>query len=211
MSRVLVLNGTNHNFHTCAPTIHAALQGAGHQSTLTDDKDVLARGLGAFDAIVLGTGFTRRERLPDGSRKLHYELNEAQTHGLFGAVEAGKGFVGIHGTGWWIDGASMRLTGGTANWHPPGLEFTVKIDAPDHPIFKGISDFTVHDEIYMSAWDPTVTVLATAAWNGQNLPMAWTHSYGRGKVFFTTLGHANNTFETAAVQRMLANAVAWVS
>ncbi|TAK24573.1 MAG: ThuA domain-containing protein [Chloroflexota bacterium] len=211
MARVLVLNGPNHSFDQSAPIVHEALGRAGHSSTLTDDKNVLADGLADFQTIVLGTGFTRRERLPDGSRKLHYELSDAQADGLYGAVRGGIGFVGIHGTGWWIGGEAVKLTGGAANWHPPGLEFTVKVDAADHPIMAGISDFIVNDEIYMSAWDPSVSVLASASWNNQALPMAWTHAYGKGRVFFTTLGHGPNTFEVAAVQRMLANAVGWTA
>ena len=41
--------------------------------------------------------------------------------------------------------------------------------------------------------------------------MAWTHAYGKGKVFFTTLGHGPNTFENAAVQRLVTNAVQWAA
>lgn len=210
MPKVLVLNGPNHAFDKSAPIIHEFLAGS-VDSTITDEKDVLANGLDRYDAIVFGTGFTRRERLPDGSRKLHYELTDAQEEGLYRFVRSGKGLVGIHGTGWWTGGKHAELTGGHANWHPPGLQFKVKVDEPSHPIMQGIADFEVDDEIYMSAYDPTVRILASASWSNVNHPMAWTHQYGQGRVFFTTLGHGPNTFEVPAVQRMVTNAVVWAS
>ncbi|HZR01068.1 MAG TPA: ThuA domain-containing protein [Chloroflexota bacterium] len=208
--KALVLNGPNHAFDKSAPIIHEFLSKS-VDSTITDDKNVLADGLRHFDVLVFGTGFTRRERLPDGARKLHYELTEAQEEGLYRFVREGKGLVGIHGTGWWTSGRHAELTGGHANWHPPGLHFTVKIEEPGHPITQGIGDFEVDDEIYMSAYDPTIKILASASWSNVNHPMAWTHSYGKGRVFFTTLGHGPNTFEVPAVQRLVTNAVVWAS
>jgi len=212
MARVLVLNGPNHAFDRCAPLVHESMKRGGHDSTLSDDKSLLAGGLPGYDVVVLGTGFTRRgPAAPDGTRPLHYELDERQAEGLFSFVRAGKGFVGVHGTAWWIGGEPVKLTGGAANWHPPGLEFTVRIDERDHPITRGIGDFTVNDEIYISSWDPTVQVLASASWQSRDWPMAWTHQYGQGRVFFTTLGHGPNTFEVPEVQSMLANAAGWAA
>ena len=117
----------------------------------------------------------------------------------------------FHGTGWWIGGEHIGLVGGHANWHPPGLEFTVQIDDRQHPITAGIDDFTVQDEIYMSAWDPSIHVLATAGWADRRHPMAWTHGYGEGRVFYTTLGHGPSTFENPTMQRLLGNAARWAA
>ena len=208
--KALVLDGPNHAFDKSAPVIHEFLSKS-VDSTLSDDKEILAKGLDGFDVLVFGTGFTRRERLPDGSRKLHYELSDAQEEGLYRFVRGGKGLVGIHRTGWWTAGKHAELAGGHANWHPPGLHFTVKVEDGGHPIMTGLSDFEVDDEIYMSAYDPTVHILASAEWSNVNHPMAWTHRFGDGRVFFTTLGHGPNTFEVPAVQRMMTNAVVWAS
>jgi type 1 glutamine amidotransferase len=209
---VLILSGPNHGFDRSAPLIDAFLQRAGITTTLTDDKGVLASSeLARFDVVVLGTGFTRPERQPDGTRRFVSELTVEQAEGLFAYVRGGKGFLGIHGTGWWIGGEAVRLVGGHANWHPPGLEFTVHIEDPAHPITQGIADFTVQDEIYMSAWDPAIHVLATATWAERKHPMAWIHRYGAGRVFYTTLGHGPSTFEHPAMQRFLTNAVLWLA
>jgi type 1 glutamine amidotransferase len=138
-------------------------------------------------------------------------LTGEQEDGLFAFVRNGKGLVGIHGTAWWIGGEAIDLVGGHANWHPPGLEFTVNVDDKNHPITRGVEDFTVNDEIYMSAWDPSIRVLATATWADRKHPMAWTHRYGKGNVFFTTLGHGPGTFENAQVLKLLGNAARWAA
>jgi type 1 glutamine amidotransferase len=41
--------------------------------------------------------------------------------------------------------------------------------------------------------------------------MAWTHRYGEGRVFYTTLGHGPGTFENPTMQALLANAVRWAA
>ena len=116
----------------------------------------------------------------------------------------------LESMGWWIPSKAVGLIGGHANWHPPGLSFQVRIDDPDHEIMGGVRDFEVEDEIYMSAWDPSIHVLASAEWQDKRHPLAWTHQYGEGRVFYTALGHGPNTFEVEAVQRMVSQGVKWV-
>jgi type 1 glutamine amidotransferase len=213
VASVLVISGSNHGFDKSAPIINDFLSSQGNISvTLTDDKSVLASPrLAEYDVCVLGSGFTRRQAQPDGSARYVNELTDDQAEGLFSFVRGGKGFIGIHGTGWWIGGEPVNLIGGHANWHPPGLEFSVRIDDPAHPITRGVDEFTVQDEIYMSAWDPAIHVLASATWSEKSHPMAWTHRYGQGNVFYTTLGHGPGTFQNPAVQKMLTNAVHWAA
>jgi type 1 glutamine amidotransferase len=208
---VLVLSGDNHGFAASASVLHEALARQPDLNvTLSDDKNILtAPELQQYDAIVFGTGFTRSSRQPDGTIKREAELTPAQEEGLQRFVASGKGLVGVHGTAWWIHGRAMELIGGAANWHPPGLTFTVKIEQPDHPITQGVGDFEVEDEIYISAFEPTVQILASAEWHGKAHPMVWTKSYGQGRVFYTTLGHTKNTFERPAMQRLITQGVRW--
>lgn len=213
MARVLIISGPNHAFDKSAPLVEQALAEAdGIEATLTEDKDILSSPeLAGYDALVLGTGFTRGERQADGTTKIVDDLTAAQARGLFDFVRGGKGLVGIHGSAWRIGGEAILLMGGHANWHPPGLEFTVTIDDEQHPITRGVSPFTVQDEIYMSAWDPAIHILASATWADKQHPVAWTHTYGQGRVFYTALGHGPSTFENPTMQMLLVNGARWAA
>src|SRR5689334_19246174 len=118
MPSVLVLSGSNHGFDQCAPLIATALKDQGGLAVdLVDDKAILASGeLTSYDVLVHGSGFTYRERQSDGSFATLSYLTDAQEKGLFDFVRGGKGFVGIHGTAWWIGGEAVDLVGGHANW-----------------------------------------------------------------------------------------------
>lgn len=213
MTRVLVLSGANHGFAQSAEVIGAFLDDdPGIDVTLTDDKGILASSdLAQQDVCVLGSGFTRAERSDDGSVTYQSELSADQEAGLFQFVAGGKGLVGIHGTGWWIGGQAVDLIGGHANWHPPGLTFTVNVEDGAHPVMAGIEDFEVEDEIYMSAYDPSIHILASAQWAEKAHPMAWVKPYGNGRVFYTALGHTSDTFQRAAVQRMMRQGALWAA
>jgi type 1 glutamine amidotransferase len=47
----------------------------------------------------------------------------------------------------------------------------------------------VTDEQYILDYDPRVHVLASALWQGAAVPVAWTKSWGKGRVFYLALGH----------------------
>jgi type 1 glutamine amidotransferase len=211
--KILVLSGDNHGFAASAQVIHDFLAGQPDmQVTLADDKGLLAApALRDFDAIVFGTGFTRSSRQADGTVKREPDLSPQQEEGLMNFVASGKGIAAIHGSAWWIGGRAMELLGGAANWHPPGLTFTVHIDNPGHAITQGVSDFEVEDEIYISAYEPQIQVLASAEWHGRAHPMAWVKQYGQGRVFYTTLGHTAGTFQRPAMQQLFTQGVRWAA
>ncbi len=213
MTNVLVLSGSNHGFAESAAVIGAFLGDDPRMNiTLTDDKDILtAASLSEQDVCVFGTGFTRTERHADGSATHHSDLTADQEEGLLQFVAGGKGLVGVHGTAWWIGGRAVDLIGGHANWHPPGLTFTVNVEDSAHPIMQGIEDFEVEDEIYMTAYDPAIHILASAQWHEKAHPMAWVKAYDRGRVFYTTLGHTSDTFKRPAMRQMLRQGVRWAA
>lgn len=208
---VLILSGPNHGFEKSAEVIHEFLAAQdGLSVTLTDDRDILASDrMAGFDVCVFGTGFTRAVRQEDGSLAREPDLTPPQEDGLFAFVRGGRGLVGIHGTAWWIGGRAVDLIGGHANWHPPGLTFTVKIDDADHPVTQGLEDFEVEDEIYLSAYEPSLHILASAEWHGRAHPMAWVKPYGDGRVFYTALGHGPGTFARPPMQALVCRGVQW--
>ena len=81
--------------------------------------------------------------------------------------------------------------------HGKRHSFEVKLKDSDHPITKGLpATFIATDELYhQPRMLPGVHLLATAfskketSGTGKDEPILWTVSYGKGRVFYTALGH----------------------
>ena len=55
---------------------------------------------------------------------------------------------------------------------------------------QGLKDFTLKDELYTNMQMlPDVQPLATIEYQGVVWPVAWTNTFGKGRVFHTSLGH----------------------
>lgn len=104
-------------------------------------------------------------------------------------------------SGPWIymkDGKMVQDTvAGNAGAHGPQHEFVVDNNKPDHPIMRGLPAHWMHakDELYSRLRGPAqnLEVLASAKSDltGENEPSLMVLSFGKGRVFHTTLGHAD--------------------
>ena len=112
------------------------------------------------------------------------------------------------------------MTGGQWVVHPGGvIDYTVLVDAVDHPIMKGIpQEFKMHSEQYYMHTDPGNIVLAKTIFNGAVdpwlngtvMPCVWTRRYGKGKVFYSSLGHNFDDFKnTPEVSEIITRGLLW--
>ncbi|AFY33883.1 ThuA domain-containing protein [Calothrix sp. PCC 7507] len=87
---------------------------------------------------------------------------------------------------------------------------------PNHPIMIAVPDNWVvnSDELYVieKIW-PKTKVLATAInnTNSSAYPVAWISTYGKARVFGTTLGHSEDTFRDPVYLDMLARGILWAA
>ena len=168
--------------------------------------------------------------IEDQLKRFRDQLSEQQKTDLLSFVhDDGKGFVGAHSA---IDAFYNwpeygKMMGAYFDNHPWGV-----VDAPimvEEPTFPGMKHlparFTMRDEIYVPTVDSysreDVDVLARLDASKMNLkiadlhrtdndlPVAWAKNYGRGRVFYSTLGHLDANWDDPRVQRMYLEAIRW--
>jgi type 1 glutamine amidotransferase len=139
-------------------------------------------------------------------------LSPEQSKGVIDAVSSGVGLAGFHGgmcdafrgnIDW------QWMTGGQFLAHPDNIkDYTINIVNKTDPITAGIADFKVRSEQYYMLVDPRNEVLATtthqsvsAPWtNGVVMPFVWKKLHGKGRVFFSAMGHQCAEFTTVPQQ-----------
>jgi type 1 glutamine amidotransferase len=106
-----------------------------------------------------------------------------------------------------------ELLGLTSKRHTKQFQIPVKWARP-HPITEGLADgwVTPNDELYVvdKFW-PNSKVVASAVSpeDQKEYPLAWTGDYRGARVFGTTLGHGNETWNDPVFQDMLARGFKW--
>jgi hypothetical protein len=187
---------------------------SGLEATVTQDVSVISReGLEPFSAVV----FYTTGELP---------ISDEQKTALIEFVKSGKGFVGIHSaTDTFYKWAEYgELIGGYFDGHPWHQEVTVKVEDQKHPATKHLgASFKMTDEIYQfKSWsrdkvhvllsldvtsvDLTKTGVKRA---DKDFGLAWTRSFGKGRMFYTALGHREEVWKDERFQTHLVNGIKW--
>lgn len=179
-----------------------------------------ARDLARFDAVVWNN--VSGDALTIGQRQAFMDW-----------VHAGGGFAGIHGTAgdpvckwdWFAD----TLIGARFAGHPmPPHQFQpgrVRVEA-GHPVTQGLGEgWTMIEEWYSFERSPRgdgTVVLATldeVSYQPEGLPgadlrmgdhpLAWVRQVGRGRAFYTAIGHRPESYAHPSALRLLEQGVAW--
>lgn len=96
--------------------------------------------------------------------------------------------------------------------HGPQHPLEVKNLKPDNPIMKGFPSLwtTGNEELYnINRVFPTAVALAEAPENGKQHTVIWTNTYGKGRVFGTTIGHNNKTMQDPVYLDLLTRGLLW--
>lgn len=120
------------------------------------------------------------------------------------------------------DGKQVRDDSpGRGGNHGDQHEFQVTARMPDHPVLKGLPEKWLHtkDELYDQLRGPAkeMQILATAYGDpkyrgtGRDEPMLMTIGYGSGRVFHTTLGHADYSMNCVGFVTTLLRGTEWAA
>ena len=151
------------------------------------------------------------------------EIKPEQEKGLEEAVKSGVGLAGWHGGLADAHRSSVEyefMVGGQWVAHPGGvIPYEVNIVSHDDPITKGFADFKMNSEQYYMQVDPIVEVLATTTFSGQYapwiegvvMPVVWKKMYGKGRVFYTSLGHVAKDFDVPEAREIVKRGLIWAA
>jgi uncharacterized protein len=180
-------------------------------------KQARGRNLDYFDAVVFYT---------NGSPP----MTDEQKRDLLSFVrDDGKGFVAVHtATATFYDWPEYGvMVGGYFDNHPwMVFEAPVVVERPDFPGWKSLPhELTMRDEMYQykSPYSrDQVDVLASLDASKLDLtnknvhrtdhdfPIAWVKNYGKGRVFSSTLGHTDASWDDPRVQQIYLEGIKWV-
>jgi type 1 glutamine amidotransferase len=180
-----------------------------------DVSAITADGLKGYDAVV----FYTTGELP---------MSDEQKQALLDFVRGGKGFVGIHSATdtfyKWPDYGT--LIGGYFNDHPWHQEVTIRVEDAAHPATKGLpASFKLNDEIYqfrdwsrsdvhvLLSLDPASVdlTLPRVKRTDRDFALAWTKTIGKGRMFYTALGHEPDVWRDERFQQHLIGGIRWAA
>ncbi|SCK31339.1 hypothetical protein VAR608DRAFT_2681 [Variovorax sp. HW608] len=151
------------------------------------------------------------------------KIEKDELANLTAAVREGVGLAGFHGgmCDAFREAVDYQfMTGGQWVAHPGNvIDFRVNIAKPDDPVMEGIGDFDYRSEQYYMHVDPSNEVLATTTFSGEHapwiegvvMPVAWKRRHGKGRVFYSALGHVASEFEVPQMRTILERGMLWAA
>jgi uncharacterized protein len=209
--------------HAMAVIEHLGEQTGLWDTTIRTDTEVLtkkkleynAKNLNDFDAILM---FTGGDLEMDAQQKADF---------LSFVHDDGKGLIGVHSAAiTWVKWPEfVDMLGGDFDEHP-WLTFDAPIIVED-PAFPGMQqwphEFVLHDEIYqvkdfsrdkvrvLMRLDPCKLDLKNPKVHrpDHDFAVTWAKSYGKGRVYYSTLGHPKDSWDDPRLQKMYTEAIKW--
>ncbi len=187
--------------------------------------------IGQWDAFVFET--TGDLTTPGGDKTPPISADGEKA--FYDAIRGGKGFMGMHcatdtfghhgerNKG--ADDPYIQMIGAEFITH--GAQQESRIDIAD-PAFPGIANgfgtqgrsFTITDEWYaLKNFAPDLHVILIQNTQGMkghmyerpNFPITWARAFGKGRVFYTSMGHREDVWENPMYQALLLGALGWTT
>lgn len=147
------------------------------------------------------------------------DLPLADREAFLNWIKAGHAFIGIHAATDTFPGfpAYIEMIGGQFASHGPQVKVQCLVEDANHPATKTLEkSFDVFDEIYLlKNFNRGNVHMLLALDKHPNTgapgyyPLAWNHMYGKGRVFYTALGHREDVLEADWYKRHLLGGIQW--
>jgi type 1 glutamine amidotransferase len=151
---------------------------------------------------------------------------------LLKAIEEGKGFIGSHCASDTFHSPGQRnanqpkeqidpyihMLGGEFISHGKQQKAWMRVTSPNFPGTKGVSDFNMLEEWYaLKNFTPDLHVILAQDCEGMEgrdyqrglFPATWARMHGKGRVFYTSMGHREDVWTNPTFQQILLGGIAW--
>jgi type 1 glutamine amidotransferase len=180
-------------------------------ATVTEDLGQLSpANLATYDAVIFFTA----GNLPIG---------DIEKNALLQFVSSGKGFIGVHSaTDTFYDWPAYGdMIGAYFENHPWDQAATIRVEDQTHRSTRHLgAAFTITDELYQVRNWSRANVHVLLSLDLTSVPpggtradsdyaLAWTKSYGAGRVFYSALGHHPEVWDDPRFQQHILGGIRW--
>ena len=203
--------------HGSIPTAHKVLTRVGLDSgyfevTATNDTDqITPEGLKKYDGVAFYTTGDKNQ----------FRLSEANRDYFINWVKEGHAFAGFHSaTDTYKDWQPYwDMIGGSFDGHPWHEDVILDVEDPSHPSALHLdTQWTIKDEIYQFRNYNRDRIHVILSMNPKSVKgkgkrkdgdyaVAWCRAFGKGKVFYTSLGHRDDVWTNPVYQQHIKGGV----
>ena len=106
----------------------------------------------------------------------------------------------------------MKVLGTQFKAHPPIDKFMVEVVNKDHELTRGLEDFEVVDELYLSKTTAEIDILMQTTFEGETVgftdsdwpkttvPILYTRDLDAGQIVYNTLGHCRGHYDLPGIR-----------
>lgn len=194
----------------------------GYEVTTTKDGERFAEEMRTHDAVLFFTSGDLTTRGTDSTPPMPASAKDA----LLVAIENGLGFVGVHSASDTFHGTTntidpfIAMLGGEFESHGRPQRASLSVVDPAFPGMPRGARLERHGEWYafrnLDADVHALLMLETATMEGDDYrrpsyPVVWAKRSGRGRVFYTALGHFAEEWQDADFLQMLEGGIRWAA
>ncbi len=168
----------------------------------------------SYDVIVL---YNMGQQISDKSKKNFLALLDKGVglvvmHHAIAAFNEWPEYWKIIGTHYYLKNFMEKGKEHAQSTWKEGVDYTLTPADKDHPIMKGVAQFTVHDETYAGfTTEPDNHVVLNASGPTTQPDYAWCRTYKNANVFYIMPGHGPTIFANENYRKVVDQAILWAA